>query len=47
MICDGCYKMSDISVKLVNTRKAGFPNAYRKKCGKCKSYYIEKGDYKR
>ena len=47
MKCKTCYKVSEIAIKLINTRDAGYPNADRKKCAKCKGYYIEKGDYKR
>ena len=42
MICNGCYKMSDISVKLVNTRKL-YDGVYKRKCAKCTGYYIKKG----
>jgi hypothetical protein len=46
MTCNGCYRMSEIAIKVINTRKL-YNGVYKRKCVKCKGYYIEKGDYKR
>lgn len=45
MDCRSCYPLSQLTVKLINTKKY-FNNVNRNKCNKCNKYYITKGERK-
>lgn len=45
MKCKSCYPMSEIAIKLINTKKY-YEGVYKKKCAQCGLYYIKKGGKK-